>query len=463
MQLQIYNTLTREKELFVPRIPGKVSMYLCGPTVYNRIHLGNARTFVLGDTIRRILVYLGYDVTYVQNFTDVDDKIIDRAAELGISVDELVEQEIKNYFTDAEALNIRAADKHPRVTAHIGDIVAFIEDLIAGDFAYVSGGDVFYSVESFPAYGQLSGQKLEDLALGSRVEVGEAKRHPADFVLWKAAKPGEPNWPSPWGAGRPGWHIECSAMVRSELGGHIDIHAGGSDLQFPHHENELAQSEALCPGEPLARYWVHGAFLIVNDEKMSKSQGNFFILRDILRHHDGSVVRFFLQSAHYRKPLAFDATSLDSANAALHRLKNTYAALEHVLAARDTPPASGEVLDLAKYEERFKETLADDFNAAGAWGVLFELAREANTAITRGGMGNTAEVLDTLHKLADVLGVELRVEKSIAAEVEELIARREEARRARDFWTADKIRQDLLQLGIVLEDTPQGVRWKLKW
>ncbi len=462
MQLQIYNTLTREKELFVPRIPGKVSMYLCGPTVYNRIHLGNARTFVLGDTIRRILSFLGYEVTYVQNFTDVDDKIIVRAAELNITVDELVEQEIKNYFEDVKALGVLPADKHPRVTEHIGNIIALIEDLIEGGFAYVGGGDVFYDVQMFPAYGQLSGQKLDELALGSRVESGEAKRYPADFALWKAAKPGEPAWDSPWGKGRPGWHIECSAMVRAELGGHIDIHAGGMDLQFPHHENELAQSEALCSGEPFARYWVHGAFININEEKMSKSRGNFFVLNDILRHFDGNTVRFFLQSAHYRKPLSFDATSLDSAGAALNRLKNTCAALEHVLSRSYVPQTAGETVDVDKYEERFKGALADDFNTAEAWGVLFELARDANTALARGGLANASVVLGLMGKLAEVLGVELTGDRSIAAEVEALIARREEARLARDYWTADNIRRELAELGIVLEDTPQGVRWKQK-
>jgi cysteinyl-tRNA synthetase len=462
VQLRIYNTLTREKELFVPRIPGKVSMYLCGPTVYNRIHLGNARTFVLGDTIRRILRYLGYDVTYVQNFTDVEDKIIVRAAQLNMSVDELVEQEIKNYFLDVKALNILPADRHPRVTEHIGDIIAFIEDLIAGGFAYVSGQDVFYDVRKFPAYGQLSGQKLDDLAMGSRVEAGEEKRYAADFALWKSAKPGEPFWESPWGRGRPGWHIECSAMVRAMLGGHIDIHAGGMDLQFPHHENERAQSEALCQGEPFARYWVHGAFLNVNEEKMSKSQGNFFILRDILEQYPGDTVRFFLQSAHYRQPLSFDATSLDSAGAGLSRLKNVCAALEHMLAATEAGQTAGETIDVGKYEARFKDAVADDFNTAEAWGVLFELARDANTALARGGPANAAAVLQLILKLTGVLGVELSADRSLDAAVEQLIAKRQEARRLRDFKTADEIRRELDTLGIVLEDTPQGVRWKRK-
>ena len=462
MQLQIYNTLTREKELFVPRTPGKVSMYLCGPTVYNRIHLGNARTFVLGDTIRRILRYLGYDVTYVQNFTDVEDKIITRAAELNVTVDLLVEQEIANYFTDVKALNVAPADKHPRVTEHIGDIITFIEDLIAGGFAYVTGGDVFYEVRKFSAYGRLSGQKLDDLAMGSRVEVGEEKRYPADFALWKSAKPGEPFWESPWGAGRPGWHIECSAMVRAMLGGHIDIHAGGMDLQFPHHENELAQSEALCPSEPLARYWVHGAFLNVNEEKMSKSQGNSFILRDILQQYPGDTVRFFLQSAHYRKPLSFDATSLDSASAGLSRLKNTCTALEHVLSATSEAQEAGEMIDVGKYEWRFKDAVADDFNTAEAWGVVFELARDANTELARGGLQNAAAVFRLMLELTGVLGVDLTADRSLDAAVEQLIAKRQEARRVKDFKGADEIRLELNELGIVLEDTPQGVRWKRK-
>ena len=462
MQLHIYNTLTREKELFAPRVQGKVSMYLCGPTVYNRIHLGNARTFVLGDTMRRILTYLGYEVTYVQNFTDVEDKIIVRAAELKISVDELVEREIKNYFSDAEALGIAPADKHPRVTEHIGDIIAYIQDLIAHGFAYVSGHDVFYDVRMYPGYGQLSGQKLDDLVMGSRVEVGESKRYPADFALWKGAKPGEPFWASPWGNGRPGWHIECSAMVRAMLGGHIDIHAGGMDLQFPHHENERAQSEALSSGEPYVRYWVHGAFLSVNEEKMSKSQGNFFMIEDILRHHNGNTVRFFLQSAHYRQPLNFDATSLDSASTGLDRLKNTCAALAHVLDVGFEPSAAEEVIDTERYEEQFKAALTDDLNTAGAWGVLFELARHSNTALARQALANPRAVLELLLRLSGVLGVKLKAEQGIDAGIEALIARRQAARQARDFKLSDDIRRQLLEEGVVLEDTPQGIRWKRK-
>lgn len=458
MEIQIYNTLTRQKERFEPRVPGKVSMYVCGPTVYNRFHVGNARTFVTGDTIRRALEYLGYEVTYVQNFTDVDDKIINRSRDTGIPFFELIDQEIKNYFEDADALNIKRADMHPRVTEHIDGIVDYIKELIAEGYAYVGGNDVFFDVRKYHKYGELSGQNLDDLVMGSRVEVGEDKRFPADFVLWKGAKPGEPSWESPWGLGRPGWHIECSVMVKAILGGHIDIHAGGMDLQFPHHENERAQSEALSCGEPYVKYWVHGAFLNINNEKMSKSLDNFFTANDLLKKYDGNVLRFFLQSAHYRKPLNFDIDSIESAEAGFSRLKNTYLALEHVLASgRDM---SGTEVDFAAYEERFKTALADDFNSAEAWAVLFDLVREVNGALAKQELARPQEVLTFLERLSGVLGVTLKQETNLDAEVEALIAKRQSARKAKDFKRADEIRDKLTSMGIVLEDTPQGVRWK---
>lgn len=458
MEIQIYNTLTRRKERFEPRVPGKVSMYVCGPTVYNRFHIGNARTFVTGDTIRRALEYLGFEVTYVQNFTDVDDKIITRSRDLGISAMELVEREIKHYFEDADALNIRRAAAHPRVTEHMGGIISYINTLIDTGYAYVGGNDVFFDVRKYEKYGELSGQRLDDLVMGARVDIGEDKRFPADFVLWKSAKRGEPSWESPWGAGRPGWHIECSVMVKSLLGGHIDIHAGGTDLQFPHHENERAQSEAIGGGEPYVKYWVHGAFLNINNEKMSKSLGNFFTAHDLLKKYDGNVLRFFLQSAHYRKPLSFDQESVESAEAGLTRLKNTYLAVEHVLAVRAAQ--GGEEVDLCAYEDRFKAALADDFNTAEAWAVLFDLAREVNTALSKQLLSRPREVLDMLSRLTGVLGVSLKQETNLEAEVETLIVERQNARKAKDFKRADEIRDKLTQWGIVLEDTPQGVRWK---
>jgi len=460
MTLTIYNTITRSKEEFVPRVPGKVGMYTCGPTVYNRFHIGNARTFVIGDTMRRILEYLGYEVTYVQNFTDIDDKIINRSKDLGLPMLELVEQEIKNYFEDADALKLKRADYHPRVTEHVPQIIDYITELISKGYAYAADGDVFFDVRKYSSYGELSNQNLEDLVMGSRVEVGESKRYPADFVLWKGAKPHEPAWESPWGAGRPGWHIECSVMVREILGGHIDIHAGGMDLMFPHHENERAQSEVLSPNEPYVKYWAHVAFLNINHEKMSKSLNNFLTAHDLLQAYDANVLRFFLQSAHYRKPLNYDSESLTSAEQGFTRLRNTHLALSHLAQAGGNE--HDQEIDLAAYETRFKESLSDDFNTAEAWSVLFDLAREVNTAMANQGVSQAraSELLKFFDRLTSVFGVELIQEQSIDQEVEALIAKRQEARKQKDFKTADDIRSKLTAMGIVLEDTPQGVRWK---
>ncbi|KAF0193591.1 MAG: cysteinyl-tRNA synthetase [Bacillota bacterium] len=461
MKLRIYNTETRHKEDFEPRVPGKVSMYMCGPTVYNRFHIGNARTFVLGDTIRRILKYFGYEVTYVQNFTDIEDKVVNRANELGMSMHELAQQEIRNYFEDADALNIKRADYHPRVTEHVKDIVSYIMELISQGFAYVSGTDVFFDVRKYPSYGQLSNQNLEDLVMGSRVEITEHKHYPADFVLWKGAKPNEPAWESPWGLGRPGWHIECSVMVREILGGHIDIHAGGMDLMFPHHENERAQSEVLSSEESYVKYWIHGAFLNINSEKMSKSAGVFFTANELLKSHDGNVLRFFLQSAHYRMPLNYDSDSLTSAEQGFARLKNTHLALKQA-----TQPSNRALdafsIDQPAYEARFKESLADDFNTADAWAVLFDFAREVNTALANQALSSTqaTDLLAFLERLSEVLGVSLGQDQTLNQEVEGLLAIRQAAREAKDYKAADEIRTRLTEMGIVLEDTPQGIRWK---
>jgi len=460
MDLIIYNSLTRRKENFVPRVPGQVSMYLCGPTVYNRFHIGNARAFVLGDTMRRVLEYLGYRVTYVQNFTDVEDKIIRRSKELGISAEELVEREIANYFVDADRLAIRRADQHPRVTEHIENIIDYIKLLIEHGYAYQVGGDVYFDVQKYQAYGQLSNQKLDDLILGSRVELGEDKRYAADFALWKQAKPLEVAWESPWGPGRPGWHIECSVMVRSILGGHIDIHAGGMDLMFPHHENERAQSEVLCEDEPYVKYWVHIAFLVINNAKMSKSLGNFHTAADLLEKYDGKLLRFFLQSAHYRNPLSFDLEQINSASSALERLENALLALEQ---AKARPSIENTTQwDLAAVEIKFKESLADDFNTAEAWSVVFDLAKEANIALGRQELaGREAESVQALMvRLADILGVHLTLDTVLEDHVHELIAKRQAAREAKDYQAADACRAELAAMGIVLEDTPQGVRWK---
>jgi len=460
MDLMIYNSLTRQKEHFVPRLPGQVSMYLCGPTVYDRFHIGNARSFVLGDTMRRVLEYLGYKVTYVQNFTDVEDKILRRAKELGISAEQLVEREIANYFADADRLEIRRADAHPRVTEHITNIIDYIKLLVEHGYAYQVGGDVYFAVQKYQPYGQLSNQKVEDLIIGSRVELGEDKHFAADFALWKQAKPLEVAWDSPWGQGRPGWHIECSVMVRSILGGHIDIHAGGMDLMFPHHENERAQSEVLCEDEPYVKYWVHIAFLVINNAKMSKSLGNFYTAAELLEKYDGKLLRFFLQSAHYRKPLSFDLALIDSAASALVRLENALLALEQAKAR----PSLGEAvkLDLLAYELKFKEALADDFNTAEAWSVVFDLAKEVNIALGRQALaGAEAEGAQALMvRLAAVLGVQLTLDNLLEDHVHELIAKRQAAREAKDYKAADAYRAELAAMGVAIEDTPQGVRWK---
>ena len=460
MDLTIYNSLTRRKERFVPRVPGQVGMYLCGPTVYNRFHIGNARTFVLGDTMRRILEYLGYKVTYVQNFTDVEDKIIKRAKEVGISTELLVEREIANYFADADKLGIKRADVHPRVTEHIENIIDYIKLLMEHGYAYQVGGDVYFTVQKYKPYGQLSNQKLDDLVLGSRVEVGEGKHFAADFALWKAAKPEEVAWESPWGLGRPGWHIECSVMVRSILGGHIDIHAGGMDLMFPHHENERAQSEVLSEDEPYVKYWVHIAFLVINNAKMSKSLGNFHTAADLLEKYDGKLLRFFLQGAHYRKPLSFDLDLIDSAASALGRLENAIVALEQ---AKGLPSLlDAPRLDVAGYEQKFREAVADDFNTAEAWAVIFDVAKEANVALGRQELAGeeAAKVQALMVRLADILGVGLTIDNLLEEHVHVLIAKRQAAREAKDYKSADLYRAELAAMGVVIEDTPQGVRWK---
>jgi len=462
MKMRVYNTLSREKEVFEPRVEGKVAMYTCGPTVYDLFHIGNARTFVMGDTMRRILEYLGYSVTYVQNFTDIDDKIIARAKALEIPMLELADRQIAEYFADADALNIRRADYHPRVTEHVEQIISYIEDLIAHGFAYTGDGDVFFDVRKYESYGELSGQKLEDLVMGSRVDVDEAKKYPADFVLWKSAKAGEPAWESPWGPGRPGWHIECSVMVKEILGGSIDIHVGGMDLKFPHHENERAQSEVLNPAESYVRYWLHVAFLNVRNAKMSKSVGNFLTARDLLEKYDADTLRFFLRSAHYRKPMNYDEELIASATQGLGRLKNAVESLLHY--ATNAQPASAKAVDMEAFEQAFQAALADDFNTADAWAVLFEFARDLNTRIAQQELGLTdaANAAELLIRLAGVLGVDLKTAKDLEAEVEQLIKDRQEARNNRDFKTSDAIRDMLDAKGIVLEDTPQGVRWKRK-
>ncbi len=485
MTIRLYNTCTGQKVNFVPRTPGKVDMYVCGPTTYNLIHLGNARPLIVFDTVRRYFVYRGYQVNYVQNFTDIDDKIINRAREEGMDALALADKYIKEYYKDADALGVREATVHPKVSEHMPEIIEMVNGIIKSGYAYVVDGDVYFSVSKFNNYGFLSGRSLEDMQAGARVGVDERKEHPMDFALWKAAKPGEPAWDSPWGQGRPGWHIECSAMANKYLGMGFDIHGGGFDLIFPHHENEIAQSEAFAGCGPFAQYWMHNGFITVNEEKMSKSLGNFFTVREILAKYDPEVVRFYMLSTHYRSPLDFDDTKLEMNKKSLARLHNVLAAIDSLLQA---PVSNDHVAALAepekalaearvKAENEFQLAMDDDFNTALAIAVLFDLAREVNTfrnALGGLGMQNIAgstrdllsQVRDTFIALGGVLGLFEKSETTgsddnLTEQLMDLIMQiRQEARKKKDWPTADAIRDRLGELGIVLEDTPQGVCWK---
>jgi cysteinyl-tRNA synthetase len=471
MSIRIFNDLTRQKEEFVPVEPGKVRFYNCGPTVYGHFHIGNGRNFVVMDTIRRYLKYRGLAVTFVQNFTDIDDKMINRANDMGITVKELADRMIADYFEDVKALNVLPADIHPKATELIADQVAMIQELINRGYAYaVAGGDVYYRVARKDDYGKLSHKNLDDLLAGAseRVDPDDRKEHPFDFALWKGQKPGEPAWDAPWGAGRPGWHIECSAMARKYLGETIDIHGGGEDLIFPHHENEIAQSEA-CNDRPFAKYWVHNAFLNIEGEKMSKSKGNFFTVRDILKEYDGEVVRLYLLSAHYRTQLDFRRELVDQTKAGLERLKNTVANLQHLVGAadaKDLTPDEAELLgELSQARQRFAEQMDDDFNTAGATAVLFDLVREINSRVKPDASAALAEgALGLLKELAGVLGLleQVAEQGSLDDEIQALVDARQAARKAKNWAEADRLRNQLNEMGIILEDTPQGVRWKRK-
>jgi cysteinyl-tRNA synthetase len=461
--LKLFNSLTRKKEEFVPIQPGKVRMYVCGMTVYDLCHLGHARVLVVFDVIVRHLRSLGYDVTYVRNITDIDDKIIARAQENGEDIADLTQRFIKAMHEDAEALGVLPPDLEPRATESMDHILGMIGRLMDNGYAYQGeNGDVFYAVAKFDGYGQLSGKRVEELRVGARVDVERAKRDPLDFVLWKSAKPGEPGWPSPWGEGRPGWHIECSAMSTDCLGNHFDIHGGGMDLQFPHHENEIAQSEAAT-GEHFVNYWIHNGFVQVDEEKMSKSLGNFFTVREILQRYRPEEIRYFILSSHYRSPLHYSDDNLDKARGALQRL---YTAL------RDTRVDAVAGVE-ADYETRFQVAMNDDFNTPEALAVLFDLARALNRAREQDS-NDVARLANTLLQLANRLGIlqadpasYLRGQRDAGARegpsdahIEALIARREQARTDRDWGEADRIRDELTGLGIVLEDGGGGTRWR---
>jgi cysteinyl-tRNA synthetase len=475
MAIHVYNTLTKQKELFDTLEPGKVRFYACGPTVYNLFHIGNGRMFVVFDTIRRYLEYRGYDVTYVQNFTDVDDKIIARANELGKNVRWVADHYIEAYFQDADALGIRRATVYPRVTETIHEIISFIADLIRSGHAYMASGDVYYDTSSFHEYGKLSHQSVDEMRAGFRIEVNEGKRDPSDFALWKAAKPGEEFWDSPWGPGRPGWHIECSVMNLKYLGEQIDIHGGGRDLVFPHHENEIAQSEAHS-GKSFTRYWVHNGTLNINGEKMSKSLGNFIMTRDLLERRPARTIRFFLLSAQYRHPLNYTEEAMDQAEQSLERVNRCMRNLEHrkqsleslpeYLQNPNTDTDSGQVQAIQAVRQQFMTAMDDDFNTADGIAAIFEGVRVANTYLAGANVTTNGiqAWIDLLNELLDVLG--LKVTPATLEMVDEVVIQRiedrNEARRQRNFQRADELRIELEENGIVLEDTPQGTRWHRK-
>ncbi len=481
MSLRVYNTLNGRKEPFEPIEPGKVGMYVCGVTVYDYCHVGHARANIVFDIIYRYLRYAGYEVNYVRNYTDVDDKIIARANERGIDSQELAEQFIRAFDEDMAALGLDLPSCQPKATEHMAEIIAIVEKLIERGIAYPSGGDVYFSVEQFPDYLKLSGRNLEEMQAGARIAPGELKRNPMDFALWKAAKPGEPSWDSPWGAGRPGWHIECSAMSMKYLGESFDIHGGGKDLIFPHHENEIAQSEGAT-GKPFVKYWLHNGFVNVNQEKMSKSLGNFFTIRDILKTYDSEILRFFILSAHYRSPIDFSDQNLDEATSGLERI---YEALEAAAQAVEGCPESTEPCPEADaFKARFAEAMDDDFNTALALGHIFDAVRTMNRLIAEKKFRKKASLVTEVRALhaavmqvGDALGLFgsdpaawLEKQRLIAldklgisvAEVQEQIERRVQARADKDFALSDQIRDELDARGVILLDGPQGTNWKVK-
>ncbi|HDL6962294.1 TPA: cysteine--tRNA ligase [Yersinia enterocolitica] len=460
--LKIFNTLSRQKEEFKPIHAGKIGMYVCGITIYDLCHIGHGRTFVAFDVVARYLRYLGYSLTYVRNVTDVDDKIIKRAIENNETCEQLTTRMLAEMHKDFDALNLQRPDLEPRATHHIPEIIELTERLIARNHAYVAAnGDVMFSVESDPDYGVLSRQDLDQLQAGARVEVADVKRNPMDFVLWKMSKPGEPGWESPWGPGRPGWHIECSAMNGKQLGAHFDIHGGGSDLMFPHHENEIAQSTCAHDG-PYVNYWMHSGMVMIDKEKMSKSLNNFFTIRDVLAYYDAETVRYFLMSGHYRSQLNYSEENLKQARASLERL---YTALRGT--DENATPAGG-----AEFEARFRAAMDDDFNTPEAYSVLFDIAREVNRLKTEDMTAANALAAE-LRKLAHVLGLleqdpELFLQSGAqtdddeVAKIEALIKQRNDARSSKDWALADSARDQLNELGIVLEDGPQGTTWRRK-
>lgn len=473
--LKVYNTLTKQKEEFKPLKDGQVSIYVCGVTPYNHPHIGNARPFVTWDVIKRYFTHLGYKVKHIQNFTDVDDKIIRTANQEGVKWSDISTRYIDSYFEVMDKLHVQHADIYPKVSQTIPEIIEMISVLIDKGYAYELNGDVYYSVEKFAGYGKLSGRKLEDMMAGARIEVNESKHNPMDFALWKAAKPGEPFWESPWGNGRPGWHIECSTMSLKYLGETFDFHGGGSDLIFPHHENEIAQSQAYCGDDhSFARYWLHNGFITINQEKMSKSLGNFFTVKEILDKYPAEVLRFFIVSTHYRSPLDFSDARLDEAAASLNRLKNAGDNLKELakMPAKETTDGQALIAKAKECKVNFFEAMDDDFNTALAIANMFDLAKEINiyyNEVTAGKADCNQEAvkiaLDVFEEMADIIGI-LTDEDNSADDglvdnlMNLIIDIRQTARKNKDWATADKIRDELKNIGITLEDSPTGVRWK---
>lgn len=474
--LKVYNTLTRKKEEFVPQEPGKVGMYVCGVTPYNHPHIGNARPFVTWDVIKRYLRHRGFEVKHIQNFTDMDDKIIKAANTEGVSWQTITDRYIDGYFKAIDALNVQRADLYPKVTEHIPDIIDMVQRLIDNGYGYEIDGDVYFSVEKFPEYGKLSGRKLDDMQAGARVEVDTRKHNPMDFALWKSAKPGEPYWESPWGKGRPGWHIECSTMSLKYLGETFDFHGGGSDLIFPHHENEIAQSQCCCGNfKSFAQYWLHNGFITIDNEKMSKSLNNFITVPDILKQYPGEVVRFFILRTHYRSPLDFSEERIKEAQAGLVRLKNAYDLGQELLGRAGNTQNHTRLADIAETAMAdFYEAMDDDFNTALAIGYMFTLSKEinvyANNVINKGEEYDDVhfrQLMDVYGEMADIIGIfegslEMAEETGdiSPAEIQALIDERAEAKKAKNWGRADEIRDSLKAKGIILEDSAAGTKWK---
>ena len=463
--MRIYNTLTRKKEELKTITPGEVKIYACGPTVYNYIHIGNARPLCVFDTLRRYLEFRGYKVKFVQNFTDIDDKIIKKAIEEGTDYKTVSEKYIEEFWKDAKGLNFREATVHPKATENIDEIIEIIKTLVEKGYAYpVENGDVYFSPKNFSEYGKLSHQPLEDLEAGARINIGELKKDPMDFALWKGAKPGEPYWPSPWGNGRPGWHIECSAMVRRYLGDTIDIHCGGQDLIFPHHENEIAQSEC-CNGVPFANYWMHNGYINVDNVKMSKSLGNFFTVRDVAEKYGYEPIRYLMISSHYRSPINYSVDIIDQCKASLTRLHTCRDSLDFALknAGDGEPENAAEIrAQMEARKQQFIEAMDDDLNTADGLAAVFELVRDINVSVLQSGSkALIADAVKLFDELTDVLGIVYPHEQAddLDAEVEKMIEARQAARKAKNWAEADRIRDELKDKGIVLEDTPQGVKW----